>query len=95
MKVLSVYGLHRAAFPGPLQYDREQKYAVDKQGFSADIAAEIDKLRWCDLLILQFPLWWYSVPAILKGWFDRTISRHGWCRRPSDISPARQARGGQ
>ena len=61
-------------FPGHLQYDREQKHAVDKQSFSADIAAEIDKLLWCDLLILQFPLWWYSVPAILKGWFDRVFA---------------------
>jgi len=30
-------------------------------------------VQWCDLLILQFPLWWYSVPAIMKGWFDRVL----------------------
>ncbi len=60
-------------FPGHLQYDREQKHAVAHHTFSADIAAEIDKVQWCDLLILQFPLWWYSVPAIMKGWFDRVL----------------------
>lgn len=60
-------------FPGHLQYDREQKHAVTNHGFSDDIAAEIDKVLWCDLLILQFPLWWYSVPAIMKGWFDRVF----------------------
>ena len=27
-----------------------------------------------DLLILQFPMWWYSVPAILKGWIDRVFA---------------------
>ena len=61
-------------FPGNLQYDREQKHAVTHGTFSADIADEIDKLLWCDLLILQFPLWWYSVPAIMKGWFDRVFA---------------------
>lgn len=60
-------------FPGHLQYDREQKHAVSNRCFSDDIAAEIEKVLWCDLLILQFPLWWYSVPAIMKGWFDRVF----------------------
>ena len=27
-----------------------------------------------DLLILQFPLWWFSVPAIMKGWIDRVLA---------------------
>jgi NAD(P)H dehydrogenase (quinone) len=39
-----------------------------------DIAAEQDKLRWADALILHFPLWWYSMPAILKGWVDRVYA---------------------
>lgn len=41
---------------------------------SADIAAEQEKLRWSDALILQFPMWWFSVPAILKGWIDRVFT---------------------
>ncbi|NOU52174.1 hypothetical protein HG263_16720 [Pseudoalteromonas sp. JBTF-M23] len=24
-------------------------------------------------MILQFPLWWWSFPAILKGWIDRVL----------------------
>ncbi|MDB5364729.1 MAG: dehydrogenase, partial [Rhodospirillales bacterium] len=32
-----------------------------------DIAAEQAKLLWADAVILQFPLWWYTMPAILKG----------------------------
>lgn len=36
-----------------------------------DIRAEQAKLAAADLVVLQFPLWWYGVPAILKGWFDR------------------------
>lgn len=60
-------------FPGQLQYDREQKLASQRRGFSDDIQTEIDKLLAWDLLILQFPLWWFSVPAILKGWIDRVF----------------------
>jgi NAD(P)H dehydrogenase (quinone) len=36
--------------------------------------AEIDKLLWADALILQFPLWWFAMPAILKGWVDRVFA---------------------
>lgn len=39
----------------------------------ADVAAEQAKLRRADLVIVQFPLWWYGMPAILKGWFDRVL----------------------
>lgn len=60
-------------FPDQLQYDREQKHASQQGAFAADIQAEIDKLLWCDLLLLQFPLWWFSVPAIMKGWLDRVL----------------------
>ncbi len=60
-------------FPDALQYDREQKFAHAQGAFVADIQAEIDKLLWCDFLLLQFPLWWFSVPAILKGWIDRVF----------------------
>ncbi|AZS73114.1 NADPH:quinone reductase [Streptomyces lydicus] len=38
-----------------------------------DIRAEQHKLAWADTLIVQFPLWWYGMPAILKGWFDRVF----------------------
>jgi len=64
---------HERRFPDVLQYDREQKHAWQRSTFSDDIAAEIDKLLWCDTLILQFPLWWFSVPAIMKGWIDRVF----------------------
>ncbi|MET8006981.1 NAD(P)H-dependent oxidoreductase [Nonomuraea glycinis] len=41
---------------------------------SPDIVAEQEKLRWSDAVILQFPMWWFSVPALLKGWIDRVFT---------------------
>ena len=37
------------------------------------IVHEQEKLRRADALVIQFPLWWYGMPAILKGWFDRVF----------------------
>ena len=30
-----------------------------------------ERLRTADALVLVFPTWWFGMPAILKGWFDR------------------------
>ncbi|WP_083268591.1 NAD(P)H-dependent oxidoreductase [Lentzea guizhouensis] len=38
---------------------------------SADIQAEQEKIDRADTIVVQFPLWWFGMPAILKGWFDR------------------------
>jgi NAD(P)H dehydrogenase (quinone) len=32
---------------------------------------DIARLRRCQGLVLVFPAWWFGMPAILKGWFDR------------------------
>ena len=39
-----------------------------------DIQREQEKLLWADLIILQFPLWWYSVPAPMKGYIARVFA---------------------
>lgn len=52
----------------------EIRHALERGTVPPDIAAELEKLRAADLVVVQFPLWWSSVPAILKGWFDRVLS---------------------
>lgn len=49
------------------------KNAFASGELSEDIRAEHEKLAWADTVIVQFPLWWYGMPAILKGWFDRVF----------------------
>lgn len=56
-----------------LDYFAEQKRAYAAGTLADDIVEEIQKIAWCDLMILQFPLYWFSVPAILKGWIDRVF----------------------
>ena len=50
------------------------KHAFQNGTQSEDIALEQEKLGWADAVILQFPLWWFSMPAILKGWVERVYA---------------------
>jgi len=62
------------AEPARFDYQAEQRHAVANGTFADDLKREQDRLLWCDLLILQFPLWWFGPPAILKGWIDRVMA---------------------
>ena len=52
----------------------EETYATENAGFSDDVENELKKIEWCDLMIWQFPLWWFGVPAVMKGWVDRVFA---------------------
>lgn len=52
----------------------EELHATEHGGFASDVEAEMAKLEWCDLMVWQFPLWWFGLPAILKGWVDRVFA---------------------
>jgi NAD(P)H dehydrogenase (quinone) len=58
----------------PLNYSHASKEAFEAGTQAPDIAEEQRKLLWADVVVLQFPLWWYSMPAILKGWVDRVYA---------------------
>lgn len=61
---------------------------------SPDIAAEQAKLDRADLVVLQFPLWWFGLPAILKGWVDRVFVRGYAYSIPDPDRPGRTLRYG-
>ncbi len=61
------------ADPDYCVYALEQRHGVKTQSLAEDIQAELQKLLWCDLLVLNFPVFWFSTPAILKGWLDRVF----------------------
>ena len=56
------------------RYQREQVHATESGLFIPELQAEMDKLAWADFVLFQFPLWWFSLPAILKGWVDRVFA---------------------
>lgn len=62
------------ADPDFYRQQREETHAGLLGGFAADVRSEMEKVKWCDVLILQFPLWWFGLPAALKGWVDRVFA---------------------
>ena len=45
--------------------------------FSINTAKEQDLLEKCDIIILQHPFYWYSVPALMKQYLDMVFT-HSW-----------------
>ncbi|NNF04921.1 MAG: NAD(P)H oxidoreductase [Rhodothermales bacterium] len=45
--------------------------------FDIDVEAEQKLLVDHDLIVLQHPLYWYSVPPLMKQWIDLVLE-HGW-----------------
>jgi putative NADPH-quinone reductase len=37
------------------------------------VAEQLEHLRWAEGVIFVYPTWWYSLPALLKGWLDRVF----------------------
>lgn len=64
----------------PERLDRERLSFVAESGHAlrqgtqpSDIQAEQAKLLAAQAVIFQFPLWWFSMPAIMKGWVESTL----------------------
>ena len=82
---LYAMGFNPVAGPGDMTGERadagffslqkEQTAAYESRTLLPDIAAEIEKLKRADFVIFQFPIWWFGMPAILKGWADRVFAR--------------------
>jgi NAD(P)H dehydrogenase (quinone) len=68
--------LRRQDFPdldGAFKPQAEQMRAVADGTMDPVVRDHLDRLLAADLLVLSFPMWWFSVPAILKGWIDRVF----------------------
>ncbi|KAH7579902.1 Flavodoxin-like fold [Nakaseomyces glabratus] len=59
--------------PGRSHIAYDLALSLEKGKLPADIVAEQEKVKWADHVIFQFPLWWYGMPAIMKGWLDRVF----------------------
>ena len=38
-----------------------------------DLLTAQEKIKWAEHLVIIYPLWWGGMPALLKGFFDRTF----------------------
>ncbi|XP_076011377.1 NAD(P)H dehydrogenase [quinone] 1 isoform X2 [Genypterus blacodes] len=61
--------------PELFQYGEETMHAWMEGRLTDDIITEQRKVQEADLIIFQFPLYWFSFPAIMKGWIDRVLAK--------------------
>jgi putative NADPH-quinone reductase len=57
-------------------------YAIDRldalyPGFDFDVEAEQAKLVAADVIVLQYPVFWYAMPALLQKWME-DVFLHGF-----------------
>ncbi|MAC78098.1 MAG: NAD(P)H dehydrogenase [Rhodobacteraceae bacterium] len=64
--------LYARGFP-PVLTAREHEWYEDESSNQTGVEGYVDDLTWCDTLIFVYPTWWYGLPALLKGWLDRTL----------------------
>ena len=43
------------------------------QALEPDLLAAQANITWCERWVIFYPIWWGAVPALLKGFFDRTL----------------------
>ncbi|GAA3573468.1 hypothetical protein GCM10022197_32850 [Microlunatus spumicola] len=69
--------LRREQFPDATGYFKPQAEQLRAYGagtLDETVREHLDRLLEADLLVLSFPLWWFSMPAVMKGWVDRVFA---------------------
>ncbi|KAF4324690.1 hypothetical protein G195_001897 [Phytophthora kernoviae 00238/432] len=52
----------------------EPDFTEEHQVFSPEIETEMERLKKHDAVAFVFPLWWWHLPAMLKGYVDRVMN---------------------
>ena len=71
---VEIADLHAEAFTPSMQTPDLALYHGDASALPADILREQQRVERADMLVFVFPVYWWSVPGLLKGWFDRVLT---------------------
>lgn len=74
---VEVADLHREGFDPRMTEADEPDWDDSRKRYSDAVLAEQARIMRNDALVLVFPVWWWSMPAMLKGWIDR-VWNNGW-----------------
>lgn len=65
---MEVINLTDLSFKPILQYGYRQRTELEP-----DLVDALNKIKAAKHLVWFFPMWWYGIPALLKGFIDRTF----------------------
>lgn len=68
-----VRDLYALDFDPVLSLEELQRYDSQEGEIPAAVKAEQEEILWADHLIFIYPTWWWSMPAMMKGYFDRVF----------------------
>ncbi|MUK87836.1 NAD(P)H oxidoreductase [Ornithinibacillus sp. L9] len=80
-----ILDLYRSNFDPVLWEKDEPTWATNTQKFSPEVEVEMERLKKVDALAFVFPLWWWSMPAMLKGYIDR-VWNYGFAYGPNKLN---------
>lgn len=63
--------LHAEGFDPRGRVADEPDYGDRDKRYSAEVHAHADRVLAADVIVAAFPVWWFGLPALLKGWIDR------------------------
>ena len=69
--------LHAEKFDPVLYPPDEPDWNDGNKRYSDSVHREMARVERNDAVALVFPVWWWSMPAMLKGWIDR-VWNNGW-----------------
>lgn len=67
--------LYREGFDPVLHEPDEPDRSFIGKRYSESVQAEMARVDRNEAIVMVFPVWWWSVPAMLKGWIDRVWNR--------------------
>jgi putative NADPH-quinone reductase len=60
---------------GKMRFDPVLRFGYrERMEPDAEIARSQELILWADHLVFFSPIWWGTVPSLLKGWFDRVLT---------------------
>ncbi|EKS6735861.1 NAD(P)H-dependent oxidoreductase [Enterobacter asburiae] len=80
---VEIADLHAEGFNPAMSRGDLDLYHGDQGALPGDILREQQRVERADMLVFVFPIYWWSVPALLKGWFDRVLTLN-WAYKVAD-----------
>lgn len=79
--------LYGEGFDPRLHEADEPDWDIDDKRYTEAVYAEMRRMDRNDAIVLVFPVWWWSMPAMLKGWIDR-VWNLGFAYGPKSLAHA-------